>query len=71
MHHVQRFFEWLWAYTTNPIFPAIFMAGSAILIIVLGIAAFVTNPFLGISFVLGLAFGVPVIGFITSLGDDE
>ncbi len=71
MKHLVHFFEWLFCYRTNPVFPALFVIGSVLTVVVLMIVAFVTEPWLGMALSGLLFFGVPFIGYRMAIAEER
>lgn len=71
MKRISQFFAWLFDSGTMPLFPLLFILGTVLAVIFLGIAAFAIALPLGFLFCGALFFGIPYVGFRIALAEEE
>lgn len=71
MKRIGHFFNWLFDYGTSPLFPLLFIIGTVLGVIFIGIALFVIAPLLGFLFCGALFFGIPYVAYRVALAEER
>ena len=71
MKTIANFFDWLFDYNTNEIFPALFVVGAILTMLVVAIVLFVNAPGIAMLFCAALFFGIPYVGFRVSKAKEQ
>lgn len=66
MRHIKDFFDWLFEFGTPELFPILFAMGVLFGVVLAIIVAFAISPAFGISVILLLTIGVPVVAYLIS-----